>query len=183
VTGRAACPGCGQELTEGESRCLRCDYYEDRQRWNGRPVPPRRPRPPAPPPPPPPPPPDPLEEILRLRRNLEARTAALVEARAARVPPRARVPAKPVQKYRKRKPRPASHGSLPADKPRPASPAERLRALARASTSERLSAESRFLDQRNEAADRYFLSVLQRVAPEPDTDPDNWPLVYDRKGS
>jgi hypothetical protein len=62
----------------------------------------------------------------------------------------------------------------PPKPPAPLEASELVRSWVRATSTRQLASESRFLEQRNQAAHRHFLGILDRICPlEP---PAEWPI-------
>lgn len=164
---RRACPGCGQEYGPS-GKCCACAYAQAAKRWAERPMPPptarqlarRRLR-------------EVLAQLPPLPPRPPATPAATPQAAPLQPPKKPKKPVEQPKKPKKPQKKPVAHR---AEERREyqllVSGRERFKR--RISTTLRLDAESRFLDQRNEAAHRYFLGLVDRVSPPVD-DLEEWP--------
>jgi hypothetical protein len=153
MPGAPACPGCGRELA-GADVCPCCSWADSRARFlNSRPstvASPAQPLPLLEPEPLPEPLPEPAAPVRVARKKPPARPAARQAGGKTRSTPKP--PPKP---------------------PAPLEASELIRSWVRATSTRQLASESRFLEQRNQAAHRHFLGILDRVCPL--TLPEEWP--------
>jgi hypothetical protein len=103
------------------------------------------------------------EEALRDRRIAEQLARARAAARPAEPPPAPIPPPKP-KKPKPKQPKPVETPE-PVEARRPPDPREVRRSWERIALSCQLGTESRFYEQRTQAAHRHFLKILERVAP------------------